>query len=754
MKRFLSLTLALICLSWICVPFVSAEETDTEIGQETNTNEKDMLSEFSCRYDRSERKIVVAGIVRHEVLISHRQYFLDVYRILPGEDYESIVFSSNKKPLVSTEISVRFEFSLDAESILERFSHYAVVLRSPEGERILAAKPQRAEVEGGYEYVSDDFSSFKGLLTSETSLGGNLGIGTAIVPVYLERFLNTSSQGYIYPFSEGIMYFNKDYIQALDATIRTYSSTGSRVYLQFLLSANESDLALASGKNIGARYDMPNAFSEDALLKICAITEFLAERYTDHQTGEFCGIIVGHSIDDPMMNYCGSLSLDQYSKLYSLYLTAVSCSLRTHQPSVDVIIPFSSENSYAEEALGGTSYPSGQLLEAILKIQDDGSSVPFRCGTMICMESDRESQTKLTAESIDTYSAYLDTLRSKYESAPMHYMVRWDVPELMAETALCANYSYLYYKLIGDQRVSSFVVSFSRCEEKGLYRLGELKQIVRYIDTEDSLTVTTPLLSYFGLDSWDRVIEGATARNYAVRREISGDWSSHTRQENYAGNFTYMDFSDGDMDQWAPASSCLGLKIDYGRDGVRILKGTVRRSETEYFGEFLCLYEFPERIVHTPYLRFRMELTDSSGAADQGYHVMVTLGNDQSRIVTQYVAKKDVLENIMVDVSDFPEDQMITYIKISVRPLVDSANGSDEISVQLYDIVGYSDRYTSEELSDMIEEDRLNIRNMTKDSDADDGEQMWWILGMVTLGISIIIGVFACFRNEEDGTEK
>ncbi len=749
MKRFFSLFFVLICLVWICVPFVSAEEIDTEIDQEINTNEKDMLSQFSCRYDRAEKTIVVAGIVRHEILIAHRQYFLDVYRILPGEDYEKIVFSKQKKPLVSTEISVRFEFSLDVANVLERFSHYAVVLRSPEGERILAAQPQRAEVDSNYEYVSSDFSFFKGLVSSETSLGGNLGIGTAIVPIYLDRLLNTSSRGYIYPFSEEILYFNKDYIQTLDATIRTYSSTGSRVYLQFLLSANGSDMALASGKNIGAYYDMPNVFSEDVLLKICAATEFLAERYVDHQTGRFSGVIVGHSIDDPMMNYCGNLSLEQYAQLYSLYLTAVSCSLRTHQSSADIIIPFSSENLYVENALGGSSYHSGHLLESILKIQDDGFSAPFRCGTMVGIESDRESQTKLTAESIHSYSAYLEALQAKYESAPLHYMVRWDIPELMSETALCANYSYFYYKLIDDMRVSSFTVSFSCCEEKGLYRLKELKQILRYIDTEESLAVTTPLLPYFGLDSWDCVIEGATSKNYAIRSEFSGDLSFDA-QEDYTGKFSYLDFSNGDIDQWFPGSSCSGLKIDYGNDGTRVLKGTTHSSDFESFGEFLCLYEFPERFTHTPYLRFRMELTDVSATSDRNYHVMITVGNQQNRIVTQYVAKKDVLENIMMDVSELPDNQAVTYIKISIRPLGGSAGGNDEITVRLYDVVGYSNQYTSQELSSMIEEDRLSIRNMTKSSDTDHGEQMWWILGIVLLGIAIVIGIFVCFRNDDE----
>ncbi|MBR2352932.1 MAG: hypothetical protein IKA76_00320, partial [Clostridia bacterium] len=649
----------------------------------------------------------------------------------------------------SSEISVRFDFSINADTLLERFSHYAVVLRSPRGERLLAADPQYAEVVSNDSEQTSDRFFFKGLASSNISLGGNLGVGTAVIPVYLDRLLSTSSQGYIHSLGDTIVYFNKEYMDALDHSLRTYSASGSRVYLQFLLTANGSDLSVSNGKMIGASYDMPNLFSEAVLVKICAATEFLAERYAQEQMGSFHGVILGCSIDDPMMNYCGTFSHDRYAEIYALYLTAVANFLRTVSPTADLVIPFSADNSYGDGEANGASYHAGRLLEKILQIQDDGFSVPFSCSTMICMDMDQASSNKWTADTVHLYSSYFKSLRSRYESAPLHYTVCWEIPDSMGVNAAGANYAYSYYKLIRDPQISSFVISFLREEAKERERLSEFKQLLRYIDTKDSISVTTPFLSYFGRSSWDQVIDGATQKNYAVRSEYSGTVAvSDTGR--FSGSFPYIDFSSGDLDGWFSDTSGADLRLDYGTGGARVLKGTLSFRPSEEYGEILYLYEFPERFSHTPYIQLRMELNDDEEEEARPYQIVVALGNPQHRVTAQTIVNVGEPSTVGMDLRAFPKDQLMTYLNISIRPL----NGDSEtVTVRLYDVIGYSEQQSSDELRERIEEDRAEIRDMTHVSDGDTEEQKWWIVGLVALIVSVVIGILICFRREDESEQ-
>ena len=741
MKRILAFCLVFLCVFFAFDPSVyaaepAAEESEGGFGET-------LLSQYSCRYDRDEKRILLSGTVKHDVLITHKEYRLDIYRIPPGKTYEAVVGSPSSKPLISTEISVRFEFSLEAEEIFDRFSHYAVVLRAPSGESVPACAPQRAELSS--DYVAGDPSAFKGLISSEVSLGGNLGTGTAVVPVYLDRLFNHASRGYIYTFGDRILYFDKEYIDALDRSVRTYSSTGSRVYLQLLLNANGSELALSNGSEIGAVYDMPNVYSEDVLSKVSAVGEFLAERYSSHQAGRMHGVILGSAIDDPMMNYCGNLTTERYAQIYALYLTALADSVRRYNSSADIMIPFSSENSYLTESTSGASYHCGQLLEAILRIQDESFSIPFSCSVLVGIESDQNNATRLTVDSIDVYDSYFTGLAQRFESAPVCYSVYWDVPDSMGPTAMCANYAYSYYKLFAEPNVSAFFISFRSSETEGSYRLSELKETFRYIDTKDSLSVTSPLISYFGRSSWDEVIDGASARDYSVRTEYLGDCDPLTDGQ-WSGSFSYLEFSDGVSKDWALGSSAISLKAEYDRDGARSLKGVLRGDSSEAYGELLCLYEFPERFVHTPYLRVRLSVSGENAEAGDLYRVMITLGNDEGRTVVQQIVRDSDEQSIWLNMGQYPSDALVTYFKISVCALEPS---TQEISVSLHDLVGYSEEYTSEELSDRIEADRLAIRNLSAGDGDTDAENLWWILGVVVLGLSVFIGIYICFKKDD-----
>ena len=319
MKKSIAFFLLVLLIFSCAVPLIQATEpvADSESVNPSEEEAHETLRENSvtyiCRYNKETGMIEISGNVNHDVMVTHKNHFIEVYRIFPGSTFDAVI-AEEAEPLASMAIAVKFEFSLEAERISEKFSKYAIALRSPEGVVMLAAEPHFAGVDSEKSDVEIDRNAFKGIVSSQNSLGGSLGFGTAVIPVYLDRLLSDTSGGYLYLVDHTYRYFNKTYIDSLDALIRSYSAGGTEVYLQFLLPSGNSDMALSNGADEGAIYDMPNVYSEETMALLSAFSEFLAERYVDYQSGSISGIIVGSEIDRQHSNHRGSLSLAQYAE--------------------------------------------------------------------------------------------------------------------------------------------------------------------------------------------------------------------------------------------------------------------------------------------------------------------------------------------------------------------------------------------------------------------------------------------------------
>ena len=741
MRRVLSFALVIcMLLSLVAIPVSALDSAESESALS-------VLNNYSCEYNRQTGAVVLSGTVKHNALISHKQYTVEIYRVTPGETLEGVMSAEGAAPIAKAEIASRFEFSLKTSTLTDRFSRYAIVLCSPKGERALAA-PLLYAASGAYAEYASERISFKGIATSEHSLAGTLEPGTAILPIDLGRLLQNTSYGLMHQIGDKTFYLDKTYVYEIDRVVRGYSATGTKVYLNLLIPSGDSRFYLANGKPMGASYDMPNVYSPDVLAAICACSEFLAARFSTYQGGFVSGVIVGGDIDDPMMNYCGSLSLERYAEIYSLYLMAVTSSVRAYLPTADVIVPFGDADTYgSDEGFGGV-YAPDDLLEALLSVLDASLTTPLSFGTSVRFYANKKPE-GLSADRVGAYSQFLVTLRDRFASAPTHYMASWNVPSDMGSTAMCANYAYAYYRLFADPTLSSFVVSFSASEAEGTYRLEELKQIFRWIDTEESLNVTASLPSYFGKTHWRELVDYAETQNYGTQTTLSMA-VGEGMELSMAGSFSYFDFEGGHIEDWFAGDLAEGLKSEYGREGKRALRANLSPSPSTGYGELFCLYEFPERFAHTPYLDFSMALAEESGDRGGLYSVMITLGNDSVRAVAQTVLDGGSLRTVRVSMDSFPSDQTVSYVRISIRQI----SGEEKtVSFRLYDVTGHSPTLSSEELAEVIGKDRMSIRNLTDGEGDGVALNELWIIGAVVLVAAIFIGIFVCFKRDEDGED-
>ncbi len=773
MSRWLAFFLLIGMLLSVLSPLTFALD---EVAMTSSTETDDALYEmlrpysisYSCTYDESSSSVKLGGTVNHDTMITYRNATLEVYSILPNETLEDVLNREDTEPVASAALSVRFSFSIPVQYFRERYSRYALVLRDTEGVISLAGEPSYAGISIGEEEISPiDRSSFKGIGSKQVSMTGSLGVGSTIIPVDLGRMLPEVAHGYLQAVDQSYRYFDQAYVDELDAKIRSYAVTGTRVYLQFLLSP-QSETVLAGVAEDGA-YAMPNVFSEEVYRQIGACSQFLAHRYTESGI-EIAGVIVGMKVDQKGTNDWGVLGFEEYVSAYAFYLSAIANVFRVYDPSVEIVVPFSSLNTYSssEAAVPEGDVSPSDFLEALLALLEERYTVSFPITTMIessllplemtavskkeANESEAEDESPapryLPPDEAGEYSSYLQSLEERFSNAPSRYIYRWTPPVSLKGNELACAYAYSYYRLLLDERVSSFVVSFGDDPEG---RLSSLAHILRYIDTADSFTVTKNLLPFFDAKSWSQVVDGLSGVDPAWRRVYQYNPDCFSSPE-FKGSFSYFEFLDGNVSEWSLGPSVASIKSGYYAEGSRGLCAKIPNVAGEY-AEIIYGYEYSENLAYTPYLSFQMALTNSQKSGNHLYEVRLILGNESATYLAEKILSANEITTVSLDLSDWIRDgQMLDYIKIVVRPLTQQEG---EYSLWLFNVEGHSTDRSDEELTRLIEEERLRIRNETLSTDEEEKKSnpLWLVFGIL-LGVTALGATASIFFRKREGDEE
>ncbi len=757
MKRFLSfLLVVLIMLNSLGVVSLAADSTSAPT-EDKYASDGDIGEISSCLYHYDTKKVSVSGSVDHDVMVTHDDYRIALYSVPNGKTLGDVIDIKGSKPLASAAISVKFDFLVDAKSNVERFSKYAVVIYNDKGDIRLIEEPKYPSVKSDYEYKAGDKSYYKGVSTELTSNATDARSDTSIIPVYLEKLLSNGSAGYVYPLQGTYIYFDKDYIGQLDARVRSISAIGGRVYLQFLLShGTDCGLEVIEGESTD-KYDMPNMSSEQTVNLISAFASFLCDRYSSESAGKIYGLILGRGVD----GYSGKI--DAYAENYSHYMLVAGTVARSYISELDVVVPLSDKNSYSQQ----TDTTETTMLDIICKFFDESVANLFAFSTLVETESvpygisDETIKSGsfavggydgINADNANVFSNYLQILDKKYRNSPDSFIFVWSVPRGISGNVLTCAYAYTYFKLLSNDAISTFAVSFSDAESLSDYRLyPEISNIFKYIDTRESFNVTADQLKLLRAGNWYAVIDGMYSgrldRSRILKlRELSAV------PENIMGSYAYYDFSYyTNLSLWFKGNSCDSLKIDYNDISGRSLEahfdGEVR-SASEY-SEIFCSYDYPENLVFTPYISFNLSLENDSENKNSLYEIKLVLGSGKNTAEVSRICRGYEAVDLMVDISEFSEISMVDYIKIGVRCLTSDEDG---FSLYLASIKGFSDKYSSEELERLISDERLRIRDMLEDDGETAGvvNTVLIVAGVAVVIVVIGIGVFMCFKREEE----
>lgn len=781
MKRVIALLIAVLVIFPLAITSISA--TNISFSDGVLSEDNDDIGEISnIFYSDKEKKITINGTVAHSTMVERNDDKLEVYRIPIGASAAEIISDDSIKPLISTDISVKFHFTIKAESALDRFSAYVVVIRSKSGEWTTIGEPLYASVESSVPENKEDKSAYKGISTALTSNATAVDVGSVIIPVRFEQLLSHSSTGYIYSVQGTHIYFDKQYISDLDAKLKSYSAIGANVYLQFTFDADGASGIVALPAKSGAPA-IPDMSREQNLTLISAFTEFLCDRYIS-----LSGIILGERVDEA---YPGAETMTPraYSENYAQYMLTVANVARSLEPSIDILLPLGDTNSYSGAREDNADEFSGaMLLSDVCDFLDYSHVGKFAYSTLIETDSvpygisETTLQTKefsnsgydgINADTASVYSDYLIALSAKYDSAPSGFIFKWTPSDETVGNVLATAYSYSYFKLMGISNIRAFVISFEAPESAGNYSAqDEISNIMKYIDTSLCFDVTAPQLELLGVSSWYSIISNMYSGKFDMRRIMQPEIYNEL-PEGILGSYVYYDFMYyTDLSLWSAGNFCDSLKIDHSKVSGRSLRAHFTpnlRTPTEY-SEFFCDYDYPENYVFTPYLSicFSIDEDEVKRADDTGetqsqsvakkplYEVKITMGSAQTVSELSVVCASGEKNEVIFNMAEFSTDSMAEYIKVSVRAL-DGSDAAKGYTFSLASITGHSTVYTAGELSGLISNERLRIRDLygNEDESTKQEKNSWMI--MIGTGVTVLVigvGVFMCFRREDEHTEE
>ena len=772
MKRFLSFLLfvAVLINAFCVLSFAANEESSASTTAATTGNgyvaDGKIGDVSSCLYDPESKKVSVSGVIDHGVMVTHDSYRIALYSVSEGQTLGEILESEDSKPLASAAISVKFDFVVDAKTNAERFSKYAVVIYNGKGDVKLIEEPKYPSVKSSYTYEIGNKSNYKGVSTELTSSAVDAGAATVIVPVYLEKLLSSGSTGYVYPLQGSYIYFDKGYIGELDVRIKSATAVGSRVYLQFLLSSGADCGIMELDVRTDYGYEMPDMSSEQTVNLISAFTSFLCDRYNSNNLGRIDGIILGRKVDS-FSTDTSDVTLDGYAENYFYYMLVIGSVARAYLSDIDIVMPLSDKNDYFAEDNGSADPGPAILLAKICGLLDTQVVNLFPFSTLVETESvpygvlnellgeNRSSAVEydgINADNTELYANYLKVLGEKYDNAPNSFIFVWSVSKGISGNLLSCTYAYSYFKLLANDEISSFVVSFTDIESDSNYgAFPEIAKIFKYIDTKDSFSATADQLKLLGAGNWYAVIDGMYSGRVDRKRILALN-ALGSVPDNIIGSYSYYDFSYyTNLSLWFKGNDCDSLKIDYNDVSGRSLEAHFNGAlgvPSEY-SEIFCSYDYPENLVFTPYLSFKFSFESDDGNKDSLYEIKIVIGSDDNTAEVSRVCRGYEAVDLMLDVSAFNEISMVEYVKIGVRRLTAEPVG---YSLSLASIKGYSANNTSDELEQLISNERLRIRDLLKE-EGDTSQMVSKVLigaGVIAVVAVIGIGIFMCFKREEE----
>ena len=680
-----------------------------------------------CSYNAKTKTVTVSGTVRHNVASKTEGALVKLFAFEPGVIVEDVHLQEAEALAVSP-LSIRFEFSVPADTFSLQFRQYIVALVGNDGTILHRFAPVFPSTPAT---SSRKTSAFKGISSEHVTAVVGADAQVAVVNVYLDRVESLRSNGLLSVEDGTYFYADRAYVRSLDDAVAQYRENGCRVYLRFLLSDE------AEGGSF-APMTAESCFKDDTALALLAYTRFLCERY-GKDSDALSGIIVGCSDDR-------QASGGQYAELYATALYVMSEAIRKSGVSAELILPVSDRSDHDAGDSYGDVFPTRVFIASICRAIEQRFCGNLSVGIMV--ESDAtpspigaERSDRIATDRLADWESALHVLSKQYKALRAEYAYYWaPAPSLSPEEAAAA-YVYNYYALM-KSRASVFLVAPDGITDRETFYA--LLESVKYVNTGHGWTINQSAADLFGETLWNELLLGLSADAVSDRVALVYD-EADASSVSVRGSSVLWDHKKGsNLYDWS-VSEDGNLVLGRGAEGERVLSAT-------FDGSALCsgiFYGLAGKAIMGSVDMLSVDLS-LIGAEESEYELTFELCGETTSCVVNTCIKGGESGTIYLSTFLMNENDTVRNVRLLLRPL---GATQGEFTVTIENLTAHSSTLDGGRLSAAISEAKREAveDEWSAPDEPRDEETRKWVIFLIAcvLGVSVIVVVNLAKRNEE-----
>ncbi len=755
-----------------------------------------------CVSDLRSNSVKIAGSIKHSVLVANRGARIAVYRFDPWEDYESLIDSA--VPLASMEMTIRFEFEVACKTVADRMSLYAVAIVDENGKVTLISEPQYVNCKTG----DTANAGFKGVITEDIPGAAASHAGSGIIDVYLDSLDNGKKSGYIFNVDGELFYFDREAVHELDKKVLTYTASGSKVYLRFLISPLANSLEFCTQGMNWATNKCVAVKNRAALNELYAFTYFLISRYDGGDYGKADGIILGRGADMPILYNFANPGSEDYERVYSrsLSLIGLAASEASGNSNISLIVPV------GDTVIGGNKIYATEFLNSVAKYLESYTKLTFTVmcesrhnpykltdgnfSTEIVPDETTETDTEVTLSpdtslmspeeetagdpaSADTDEATADAAEDatsseetvltpnqnsdgyfctdniniflnffnklKREYSSVNDGFGWVWHPNADSSESALGVCYAYnYMKLSSVGADFYSVAF---ENDVKDKFSNISYLFKYIDTDRNIAETEFALSALGVSDWSELIPEYEP-GMGVRNVIF-ESTVMNEPEPFNGSLVFLDHSKGTGNGgWYAGYYCNQPTIKQNGGNTALIANMSLDDSSLNSSEIGYIFKQPEPLLIADALTFDLVCGEQDGSL---YEISVYLYSSKGTIVSRGVIAGGVKSVLSVDVASYDKTAAVSSIKIAVKRLT----GSGDCLLQLSSVTINSNTATDEELiaefNDVL--DYLRSEKSTEQP-ANNRTAFFLILILLSFGAAALLIAYGNDRRNKAGKEE
>ncbi len=395
-----------------------------------------------------------------------------------------------------------------------------------------------------------------------------LGISEAFINIVFEKLLSNSPTDYSYAYNGTIYYFNKSMLEQYDKEIGFLNDMGAKVTVAFLNQYEpgfEYLLYTRAARSGVTDYGF-NTNDAEGRNAVEAVAHFVASRYR----GKVSRYVIGNEVNDnAKYNWVGEMDIAQYVNIYFDVFKTFSDSIKAEDSSALLYIPlehrWNTENGTDEYAgkdflnrfndlarSNGVDWnvayhPYSYPIARVNPTQDGTASQKETGETTYGGEvDDTENSPLITMKNIHVLTDYMQKPEMLNASGQVRSIILSEVGYSSSsniasgsssekEVKQAAAIAYGYYAAEMNDHIDAFILHLhadTYVENEYLHFglrnasgsiPGSAKtafSMYKYIDTSDSLSVTSFAPATLGVDSWNDALSGFSGSRFSSMKTI------------------------------------------------------------------------------------------------------------------------------------------------------------------------------------------------------------------------------------------